>query len=212
MPQSGLQGVPIRMPPIKAPVPVREPALTRDLLENEIKRYRWKVGDYSYGRPAVKAWRGSGTFTLGRYCSISSGVTILLGGDHRVDWVSTYPFNVFHAEAQHIRGHPTTRGDVVIGNDVWIGTNVTIISGVTIGNGACLAAESVIVKDVPPYTIAGGNPAKPLKQRFSDEQIAALERIRWWDWEHERVLQHVELLMSDDIDAFIAACEGAAGP
>jgi len=96
---------------------------------------------------------------IGKFCSIAHDVTFILG-NHRVDWVSTYPFSVFFDEASHITGHPLSNGDINIGNDVWIGKFSTIISGISIGNGAVIAANSFVTKDVPPYAIVSGNPAK----------------------------------------------------
>ncbi len=129
----------------------------------------------------------------------------MLGGNHRVDWVTTYPFNVLEASARHIKGHPHTRGDVIIGNDVWIGQSCTIMSGVKIGDGACLAAEALIVKDVPPYSIVGGNPARMIRERFNPDQIERLIRIAWWNWDSDKLKKNFALLLSSNIDAFIEA-------
>jgi acetyltransferase-like isoleucine patch superfamily enzyme len=169
------------------------------------------VGRMSYGTPRIvmygppRQWTAlHGRITIGAFCSIAEGVTILPGGNHRTDWVTTYPLRVnYELEGAREDGHPATKGDVVIGNDVWIGTNATILSGVTVGDGAAVAACSVVTKDVPPYTVVGGNPARPLRQRFSDAQVDALLRIRWWEWPDEKVVDAVPRLASADIDSFI---------
>jgi len=171
---------------------------TKDLLGR-----RYEVGEHTYGKPRVLSWGEGSTLKIGKYCSISSGVTIFLGSEHRVDWVSTYPFPYFWEEARSIKGHPATKGDVVIGNDVWIGYEVTILSGVSIGDGAAIGAHSLVTQDVPPYAIVAGNPARILRYRFDDETIKKLLKIRWWDWPEQKVKENVHLICSADIDEFI---------
>ena len=178
---------------------------TRDALAEVATAHGWNIGEHTYGVPRVMHWRGSGKLVIGRYGSIAAGVQIMLGGDHRTDWVTTYPFNVLDRSAAHIEGHPTTRGNVVIGNDVWIGQGATVLSGVTIGDGACIAARAVVVKDVPPYAIVGGNPGRVIKMRFDDRQIARLLALRWWDWPIDRIRPLFPLMLSDRIDAFLDA-------
>ena len=177
---------------------------TRQALAKQIEEHGWSVGEFTYGIPLVWAHGNDGGLSIGRYCSFSFDVTILLGGNHRMDWVTTYPFTIIDDEAKHIVGHPQARGDVVIGNDVWIGHGCLILSGVSIGDGACLAAKSVITKDVPPYSIAAGHPAKVLRKRFTDDQIAALQEIAWWNWDRAKIRQAFDLLLSEGIDTFIA--------
>jgi len=175
---------------------------TKDFYINK----KYKIGDYTYGNPQVIFENKNANLIIGKYCSISSGVTIFLGGNHRYDWVTTYPFNDlpnYYPEARNIIGHPATKGNVEIGNDVWIGRNVTILSGVKIMDGAVIAAESVVTKDVGPYEIWGGNPARFIKKRFSDELINQLVLIKWWNWEHSKVIKNVELLQSNNIEYFI---------
>lgn len=170
------------------------------------KRYNsYEIGKWSYGSPHVYSWGEGTTLKVGSYCSIARGVTILLGGNHRSDWVTTYPFSALWPAAQHISGHPATKGNVVIGNDVWIGQEAFILSGVTIGDGAVVGARSVVTKDVPPYAIVGGFPAKILRWRFSAEQIGQLLRIAWWQWPEEKIAQALPLMLSSDINAFIQA-------
>ena len=128
---------------------------------------------------------------------------IFLGSEHRIDWVSTYPFPFFWSEAKSITGHPSTKGDVVIGNDVWIGFGATILSGVTIGDGAAIGACSVVTRDVPPYAIAAGNPVQVIRYRFDEETIQKLLQIKWWDWSEEKVTENIHLICSDSIGAFV---------
>lgn len=174
-----------------------------------------QVGRHTYGHEkiAVLRWDASADLSIGSFCSIAYGCTVFLGGDHRVDWVTTYPFTKLDKRwpgAAGIGGHPATKGDVTIGNDVWIAAEAAIMSGVTVGDGAVIAARSTVVKDVPPYTIVGGNPARVVGHRFEPHQVEALMAIRWWEWPDERIAANVELLCSDDIDRFIAANPPAA--
>lgn len=161
------------------------------------------IGAYTYGTPKIYRWDDRTRLSIGKHCSIAKDVSILLGGEHRTDWVSTYPFNRFFPEAEGIAGHPHSKGDVIIGNDVWIGMGATILSGVTIGDGAVIAAHSLVSKDVPPYAIAGGNPARIIRSRFPEEVVRKLLAIAWWDWPIDKIKEGVPLLMRDDIEAFI---------
>ena len=131
-------------------------------------------GKYTYGTPNIVWANNNAKLVVGNFCSIASNVTIYLGGNHRTDWVTTYPFGHIHQNKFNVFngiGHPSTKGDVIIGNDVWIGSNVTIMSGVTIGDGVVIANNSHIVKNVESYSLTGGNPAKLIKYRFTPEQI-----------------------------------------
>ena len=169
-------------------------------------RYRGKrvnIGHGTYGSPQVYTWDSTTSLTIGKYCSISSNVKILLGGEHRTDFVSTYPFNVFVPGCRQITGHPSSKGNVVIGHDVWIGIGATILSGVKIGNGGVVGAQSVVARDIPPYAIATGAPAKVVKFRFPPEVIEDLQRIQWWNWSRERIKAAAPLLMNSDIQAFV---------
>lgn len=163
------------------------------------------IGKGSYGGLIIRKFDQTTQFKMGKYCSLASDVQIMLGGEHRPDWVTTYPFNVRDDRHSEIRGHPASKGDVIIGNDVWIGTEAIIMSGVSIGDGAVVAARSVVTKDVPPYAIVGGNPAKMIKKRFEESVIKQLSEIRWWDWTEERISKAIPLLLQDDIEAFLAA-------
>ena len=150
--------------------------------------------------------RGGG-LRIGAFCSIASGVTVALGGNHRTDWITTFPFgHVFVAElgGAGIVGHPRSRGDVVIGNDVWIGTNATILSGVTIGDGAVIAANATVVKDIGPYEIWGGNPATLIRKRFADEVVRALLALKWWDMPVDKLREAAPMLSREPTEATLA--------
>ena len=166
-------------------------------------------GKYTYGTPNIYWGNANAKLYVGNFCSIAGSVKIYLGGNHRTDWVSTYPFGHIHQKIfNHCTGvgHPSTKGDVIIGNDVWIGDNATIMSGVKIGDGAVIANNSHIVKDIEPYSINGGNPAKHIKYRFSSEQIEKLLEIKWWNWDDEKINRLSPLLSNNDIDLFISTC------
>ena len=152
----------------------------------------------------VYAWDSSTCLHIGAYCSITYNVQILLGGEHRTDWVTTSPLRVLsRLPGADQDGHPRSKGDVVIGNDVWLGLGSIILSGVTVGDGAVVGAGSVVTKDVPSFAIVAGNPARVIRYRFTPEIREALSRIAWWNWPHERVLGAVDLLCCGDIDRFI---------
>lgn len=164
-------------------------------------QYEFGIG--SYGLPEVHDWQEGSTLKVGAYCSIAEGVQIFLGGHHRADWVTTYPFPAMLAEAAHIKDYNGTRGDVVIGNDVWLCSNSSILSGVTVGHGAIVAAGALVTRDVLPYAIVGGNPAKVINWRFPEEVRAELLQAAWWDWPQAELRQVMEKLCSDDIQAFL---------
>ena len=164
------------------------------------------IGEYTYGKPSVFALGDTG-LVVGKYCSIADGALFLLNAGHRTDWVTTYPFSVLWNDVCDIPGHPYKKGDIIIGNDVWIGARVTVMSGVAIGDGAVVAACSVVTRDVPPYTIVGGNPAKVIRRRFSDSEITALLRIQWWNWPRDRVVSALPQMLSGDIAGFIRYCD-----
>lgn len=171
---------------------------------------QYEIGRGTYHLPKqlhVIDYQQGSTLKIGAYCSLAFGVTIILGGNHRTDWVTTYPFPVLWQEASHLPCSATTKGDVVIGNDVWIGSEVTIHSGVTIGNGAVIAGQSVIVKDVAPYTIVGGNPAREIRKRFDEATIARLQNVQWWNWPDEKIESLLPLMLSENIDTFLDAAE-----
>lgn len=164
---------------------------------------RFDIGEWSYGEPTVVYWDAGATLRIGRYCSIAPEVTILLGGEHHWDWVTTYPFSLMSAGARSLPGYPHTKGDVVIGHDVWIGHGATILSGVRIGNGSVIGARAVVTRDIEAYSICVGSPASPVRRRFSEPIARALERIAWWNWPDDKVREAWPLLQSSDVAAFV---------
>ena len=138
---------------------------------------------------------------IGKFCAIAEGVKFIMNGaNHRMDGITTYPFNIFGCGWEKVT--PTIeqlpfKGDTVIGNDVWIGQNVTIMPGIIIGDGAIIAANSTVVKSVEPYSIYGGNPAKFIKKRFSDEKIEFLLKLGWWNWSEEEIFNNLEKLTTE---------------
>jgi acetyltransferase-like isoleucine patch superfamily enzyme len=168
---------------------------------NNSKYSKYSCGRFSYGEPKVVG--SLSHLKIGSFCSINPDVIIFLGEEHRTDWVTTYPFSALFKEFQQFSGHPATKGDVFIGNDVWIGTNVTILSGVKIGDGAVVGAGSVVVKEVPPYAIVGGTPAKLIRMRFDQKTVDGLLKMKWWDWDLQRIRDNMPLLLSNNLEAFI---------
>lgn len=175
---------------------------------------RATVGAHTYGDFRVRVGRGErARLTIGDYCSIGVGVQFAVGGNHRPDWVSTYPFRVLWSlPGAWTDGHPRPEQDIVVGNDVWIGTESLILPGITIGDGAVVASRAVVARDVAPYAIVGGVPAREIRRRFDAEQIEALLAVRWWEWPEEKVRAHVDLLSSPDVDGLIAAARDAGKP
>ena len=138
---------------------------------------------------------------IGKFCSIACGAKFLFtSANHKMSSLSTYPFPIFYEEwgldVKDIRNAWDNKGDIVIGNDVWIGYEAVIMSGVTIGDGAIIGTRAVVTKDVPPYTIVGGVPAKPIRKRFDDATIERLVKLRWWDWEHDKIAQSIAVIQA----------------
>ncbi|HEX6587852.1 MAG TPA: Vat family streptogramin A O-acetyltransferase [Longimicrobiales bacterium] len=146
---------------------------------------------------------------IGRFCQIARGVRFIMNGaNHRMSGFSTYPFNIFGDGWERVTPTPGQlpfRGDTVVGNDVWLGYEALVMPGVRIGDGAIVASRSVVTSEVEPYTVVGGNPARPLRRRFPDDVVAALLDIRWWDWPIERVTRNLEAIVGADLDALRAA-------
>ena len=143
---------------------------------------------------------------IGKFCSIACGAKFLFtSANHAMRPLSTYTFPIFFEEwgldVSEIRSAWDNKGDIVVGNDVWIGYEAVILSGVTIGDGAIIGTRAVLTKDVPPYTIVGGVPAKPIRRRFDDAVIARLEALRWWDWDEERIRRSIPAIQAGDVDA-----------
>ena len=160
------------------------------------------VGDYTYGKPRVLFEYPHTNLHIGKFSSIAEDVTIFLGGNHRPDFNTTYPFNTVPVEEfgvfRDLKGHPASKGSVYIGNDVWIGYRSIIMSGVQIADGAVIGAGSVVSKNVGPYEIWAGNPARFIKKRFSDEKIEKLLELKWWDWDMEKIKNNIPALMSTE--------------
>jgi virginiamycin A acetyltransferase len=179
----------------------------KPLIESE----KIEVGEYTYyddpdaatefeERNVLYAY-GPEKLRIGRYCALATGTRfIMAGADHPMVGVSTFPFAIFGGDwtesTLDIVMNVESRGDTTVGNDVWTGYNTTVMPGVTIGDGAIIASGAVVTADVPPYTIVGGNPAKPIRKRFSDEEIDLLLRAAWWDWPVELVTEHARTIMS----------------
>lgn len=142
---------------------------------------------------------------IGKFCALARGIKFIMNGaNHQLDGFSTYPFYIFGNGWEKVTPQPEQlpyKGDTVIGNDVWIGYESVIMPGVQIGHGAIVAAKSVVVHDVAPYTIVGGNPAKLIRARFDNEVIQSLIEIAWWDWEIEKVSRNLEKIVAADIQA-----------
>ncbi|WP_027878798.1 CatB-related O-acetyltransferase [Mesoflavibacter zeaxanthinifaciens] len=179
-------------------------------LKNYINNPNIEVGDYTYYddfedvsnfEKNVKYhfdFIGDKLF-IGKFCMIASSATFIMnGGNHLTEATSAYPFAIFGGAWKHAMDGKSyqTKGDTIVGNDVWIGHNATIMHGVTIGDGAIIATKAVVTKNVEPYTIVGGNPAKPIKKRFSDDIISKLLELKWWDWDIEKITKHVDKLTS----------------
>jgi hypothetical protein len=170
------------------------------------------LGAWSYGRPRILTdVHGRERLIVGNYSGLDG--TWVLGMNHGPRRVSWYPHRIHFEMEGNYDDYPVPTGDTIVGSDVWTMENCLILAGVKLGDGAYVAAGAVVTKDVPPYAIVGGNPAKLIRYRFTEEQIAALLEIRWWDWPEDKVRAAVPYLESEDIDAFIEYARGQqAGP
>ena len=188
------------------------------ILKMSKKRYGWndnlgrywnerynnvKVGRYTYGYEYLNS---KYLVSIGSFCSIASG-QIIVPNDHRLDWVTTSPIaslkEFSFADVDYMKNYcPDEKRNILIGNDVWIGANCIVFEGVTINDGAVIAAGSIVRKDVPPYAVIG-SVDKIIKYRFSDEIIEKLLKIKWWNWEEEKIRKNIKFLQN--IDEFVEA-------
>ena len=192
---------PQRNQDVAAPV---APQVTGDGYNGWHDPSRITMGRHSYGSPAVIAYLRDGPeqVDVGSFCSIAAGVSFLLDGGHRHDFVTSSP--MMGMGFGNPPGHGRGKGSITIGHDVWIGREAKIMSGVTIGTGAVVGAYSVVTRDVRPYAIVGGNPAREIRRRFSDEDCERLLATRWWEWTDERIAAAIDDLWSTDIRGFVA--------
>ncbi len=191
-------------------------------LKNFITRENIEVGDYTYYDDPEGPERFESnvlyhfpfigdTLRIGKFCAIAKDAQFIMNGaNHKMSGFSTYPFQIFGQGWEKVMPDMSElpyKGDTVIGNDVWIGYRATIMPGVTIGDGAIIASQSVVVSDVPAYSVVGGNPAQVIKRRFADSTIETLQEIAWWDWSAEKITANLEAIVGCDL----AALEQAAG-
>lgn len=184
-------------------------------LKNIVKSQNIEVGDYTYYDDFENAdnfekkilyhfdFIGD-KLIIGKFCAIGSDVQFIMNGaNHRIEGISTYPFNIFGGDWSAVEPSKKElpyKGDTIIENDVWIGYKATIMPGVKIANGAIVAAHSVVTKDVEPYTVVGGNPAKVLRKRFTDDEVNSLLEIAWWDWNIEKITEALPYIVSPNIN------------
>ena len=181
----------------------------KDNLKKEIDTNLAEVGKWSYGNPDIYRWDWKSKIIIGNFCSLGPDINFYVGGDHRADWISTSPlpatqFNETFKKAKSVKNFAKSKGDIVIGHDVWIGGRSTILSGVTIGTGAIIAAGSLVVNDVEPYTISGGNPNRVIKKRFEDSTIKRILDTEWWLLEDSKIDSISKYLLSNDTENFFS--------
>jgi virginiamycin A acetyltransferase len=184
-------------------------------IKNVVKNPNIQIGEYTYYDDKNGAENFEKHVThmydfigdkliIGKFCAIARGVEFIMNGaNHKMNSITTYPFNIMGFGWEKCT--PTLsdlplKGDTIVGNDVWIGQNVTIMPGIKIGDGAIIGANSVVSKDVLPYTIVAGNPIKLIKKRFDDDTIEYLLKLKWWDWEPKKIFENLEILCSNNIE------------
>lgn len=177
--------------------------LDRSAEKIRLRYPRYSVGVGTYGIPEVLEFGDDTVLKVGSYTSIADGVRILLGGEHRTDWLTTYPFPAMIDNLDDIKDYAPSKGDVVIGSDCWICADAVILSGVTIGHGAIVAAGAMVTRNVPPYSVVGGNPCKFIRWRFEEEVREELLQSAWWDWPVDEVKSVARTLCSADLEAFL---------
>ena len=183
-------------------------------IKNVIKNPNIIVGEYTYYDDINGAENFESHVThhydfigdkliIGKFCAIAKGIEFIMSGaNHRIDSITTYPFNIMGNGWEKIAPSLSDlklKGDTIIGNDVWIGQNVTILPAVHIGDGAIIGANSVVAKDIPPYSVAVGNPCEVKRKRFDEDLIEYLLKIKWWDWNAEKIFKNMEALCSGDL-------------
>lgn len=189
-------------------------------LKNVVTRPNVIIGDYSYYDDEMGAEYfenknvlyhypfSQEKLIIGKFCAIATGAKFIMSSaNHKMDGFSAFPFFIFKQGWEKdfdITSLPY-KGDTVVGNDVWIGYDATIMPGVTIGDGAIIGAKAVVTKDVPPYSVVGGNPAKILKTRFDEQTVAKLREIAWWDWSREKISQNIQAITGSDLDKLMNA-------
>jgi acetyltransferase-like isoleucine patch superfamily enzyme len=161
-----------------------------------------KIGKFTTGSPKILSWRKDDKLVVGKFTMFATGVIILAGGEHNLERVTCYTLkNLFHiSDDSDIDS--ASKGPVIIGNDVWVGANAIILSGVKIGDGAIIGAGSVVTKDIPPYAIVGGNPSQIIRYRFSEDRIAKLLKIAWWNWSEDKIAANIDYFYGN-VDVFI---------
>jgi virginiamycin A acetyltransferase len=189
-------------------------------LKNVITRPNIIVGDYSYyfDGDRIEDFESNVLYhyevlgdklIIGKFCQIAHGVKFIMNGAiHKFDGITSYPFGVFDG-ANHIDSEPSPKGDTIIGNDVWIGYEATIMPGVKIGDGAIIGAKALVNKDVEPYSIVGGVPAKLIRKRFADETIQFLLELKWWDQDIKTIMEWAPYLVKGDLESLIKVLEKA---
>jgi acetyltransferase-like isoleucine patch superfamily enzyme len=162
------------------------------------------IGEYTYGKPKILGLSKDNVLVIGKYCSIGYDVTFIgIGGQHTYKHIANFPlfsqtnYSPNWSQIEECRGAPT-----IIGNDVWIGKGATIMPKVKVGDGAVVGACALVTKDVPPYTVVGGVPAKIIRRRFTEKQIEALLKIAWWNWDRKKIIDNIAFFYSD-VDDFI---------
>lgn len=193
------------------------PGVTRTcFLKNIITNPQIIVGDYTYYDDPVDVRNFEKNvlylfpfmqdkLIIGKFCQIATGVRFLMnGGNHAMTGVSTYPFKVFGKSWASAPVNVVSKGDTIVGNDVWIGNSATVMQGITIGHGAIIGTNALVTKDVAPYTIVGGNPARCIRPRFDEDVVAFLLHLAWWDWPMEKMVSHMDAIISGDLDVLKA--------
>jgi len=179
----------------------------KDNLKKEIESDLVEVGRWSYGKPNILRWDWKSKLIIGNFCSLGPDIDFYIGGNHRLDWISTSPlpapqFDSVFKKAKNIKNFNKSNGDIIIGHDVWIGGRTTILSGVKIGTGAVIAAGSVVVNDVGPYSVSGGNPNKEIGKRFNEDIIKKLLESEWWNLTDNDIDHLSEYLLSNNFEIF----------